>query len=187
MENAVEALIMAGETLIFIIALTVCISSYTTVREQIDEIMGSTETIAMAKESGEYINFIQSKNNGSVRNVGAETVVSSMTRAIKENYVVYIKLLNYSSVGTEVDTIDATVDITINGKKIISVGDKIIKVTNGYDTNQNVNEILKKSFYNAIKDKKFSEYLGEYQDDTAAGVSTENKEVRRIITYVENS
>ena len=60
MENAVEALIMAGETLIFIIALTVCISSYTTVREQIDEIMGSTETIAMAKESGEYINFIQS-------------------------------------------------------------------------------------------------------------------------------
>ena len=67
------------------------------------------------------------------------------------------------------------------------MGDKIIKVTNGYDTNQNVNEILKKSFYNVIKDKKFSEYLGEYQDETAAGVSTENKEVRRIITYVENS
>ena len=39
------------------------------------------------------------------------------------------------------------------------------------------------SLYSSIKDKKFEEYLGVYQDNTDA--TEENKITYRIITYVE--
>ena len=91
MENASEALVMAGDILIFIIALTVCISSFTTVRTEVDRIIGQNEEIRMAKDGDTYINFIESKKSSSARAVESETVVSSIYRAIKENYVIYIK------------------------------------------------------------------------------------------------
>ena len=50
MENASDALIMAGQMLIFIVALTVCISSFTTVRAEINRIVGENEEIRMAKD-----------------------------------------------------------------------------------------------------------------------------------------
>ena len=101
MENASDALIMAGQVLILIIALTVCISSFTTLRVGIDSTINQTETIKLAKDSDLYINFIQSRNDGSTRIVGAETVVSSMYRAIKEDFTMYIRL-NDSSILTNI-------------------------------------------------------------------------------------
>ena len=92
MENATDALIMAGSVLIFLIALSVCVSSFTTLRAGIDRIVDQTETVDMAQNSVEYINYISRSN--AIRVVGAETVVSSMYRAKKENYVIYIVLKN---------------------------------------------------------------------------------------------
>ena len=96
MENASDALIMAGEMLIFIVALTVCISSFTKVRVEIDKIVGQKETVQMAKneENQEYVNYIKSKKNNSIRVVRAETLLPSMYRAIKENYVIYKLISN---------------------------------------------------------------------------------------------
>ena len=62
MDNISEALYMAGSVLIFIIALTVAISSFTTVRTGIDNMLGQTETVKMAKDGENYINFINSRN-----------------------------------------------------------------------------------------------------------------------------
>ena len=56
MENASDALIMAGQMLIFIIALTVCISSFTTVRAEVNRIVGENEEIRMARNGDTYIN-----------------------------------------------------------------------------------------------------------------------------------
>ena len=89
MENVSDALIMAGQVLIFIIALTICISSFTALRVGVDEVVGQTETVQMARDSQGYINYIDSEKVNAARVVGAETVVSSMYRAIKENYVIY--------------------------------------------------------------------------------------------------
>ena len=58
MENASDALIMAGQVLIFIIALTVCISSFSSIRIGIDNVIDQTDTIKLAKDSDLYINFI---------------------------------------------------------------------------------------------------------------------------------
>ena len=191
MENASDALIMAGQVLIFIVALTVCISSFTTVRTEVNRIVGQTEEVRMAKDGDTYINFMSSKNNSSNRVVGAETVVTSMFRAIKENYVIYIKLKNASDIGRldrkYITTMQATIDKNVNGKNIIKQGDTLIKVTIGADSNQDVDKALKSmdggKLFEVIRSKSFNEYLGEYQKDTQT--TTENKKVNRIITYVE--
>lgn len=205
MENASDALIMAGEMLIFIVALTVCISSFTKVRVEIDKIVGQKETVQMAKneENQEYVNYIKSKKNNSIRVVGAETLFPSMYRAIKENYVIYIKLKDYqddyiknsgivlTTATKDVSAIIRNSDGTTSSSKVINNGDSIIKITIGSKTakiNQNVNAILKdngKKFFNYIKEKEFYEYLGEYQDWAATGVSSEDRAIHRIITYVE--
>ena len=70
MENATDALIMAGSVLIFLIALSVCVSSFTTLRAGIDRIVDQTETVDMAQNSVEYINYISRSN--AIRVVGAE-------------------------------------------------------------------------------------------------------------------
>ena len=203
MENASDALIMAGEMLIFIVALTVCISSFTKVRVEIDKIVGQKETVQMAKNGDEYINYIKSKETKSIRVVGAETLLPSMYRAIKENYVIYIKLKDYqddyiknsgivlTTATKDVSAIIRNSDGTTSSSKVINNGDSIIKITIGSKTakiNQNVNAILKdngKKFFNYIKEKEFYEYLGEYQDWAATGVSSEDRAIHRIITYVE--
>lgn len=200
MENASDALIMAGEMLIFIVALTVCISSFTNVRVEVDRIVGQKETVQMAKSGDEYLNYITSKKENSIRLVGAETLVPSMYRAIKENYVIYIKISNYDDENIKnsgIVTTSATKDVQVvdpnsedkNSKiKVISKDEKIIKITIGSKTagiNQNVNAILNDGFLKYIEGKTFSEYLGEYQDASESGVSSEDKTIHRIITYVE--
>lgn len=188
MENASDALVMAGQVLIFIIALTVCISSFSTVRTEVNRIAGQNEEIRMAKDEDTYINFIESKKSSSTRVVESETVVSSMYRAIKENYVIYIKLNNPGDVNSKINKIPAVRDINVNGEKIISAGDPLIEITIGPNTNQYVNAVLSTyNLFNQISGKSFYEYLGEYQEPSSPGVATENKQTYRIITYVEKT
>ena len=194
MENASDALIMATNVLLFVIALTVCISSFSMLRQGVDNIIGETEVVKLANDSDTYINYIDSRNNSSIRKVGAETVVASMVRSIKENYVVYIKLRDYDRLfqgDNAVDKIIATKDIKIkplkgtNEKTIITKGDSLIKVTIGNNSNQEINDKLKNKLYDFLKDKQYYEYLGEYVNDTE--VNIEEKIVYRVITYVEAS
>lgn len=181
MENVSDALIMAGQVLIFIIALTVCISSFSTLRAGIDSTISQTETIKFAKDSEGYINFIQSRDSGATRIVGAETVVSSMYRAIKEDFTMYLKLKDstFSLVQTRLgDKID-NYEIKYNNEE------KCLKITIANDANYISNALLKNGLYEIIKDKSFEEHIGEYQEAVSNGVSSENKKVNRIITYIE--
>lgn len=202
MENVSEAVIMAGQMLIFIVALSICMSSLTIVRVEIDRIIGRPETVQMAKGTEGYINYLESDRAKATRKVGVETVASSMYRSIKENYVVYVVLANQSDYisnanlrDSEVDTVEVTKDISINGTQIITSGQKIIKTTIGHGTNQDINEKLQKGLYTYLKEKNFYEYLGEYQNSTLIdtpvggiqGADPENKQTYRIITYIEES
>ena len=58
MENASDALIMSANVLIFLIALTVCISSFSMFREDIDNLLDETEVVQMAKNGDEYLNYM---------------------------------------------------------------------------------------------------------------------------------
>ena len=64
MENATDALIMAGSIFLLIIALTLSISSFSRVKTQIDDIVLSREKVeyAVNSENNSLLNFIQSNN-----------------------------------------------------------------------------------------------------------------------------
>ena len=181
MENASDALIMAGQVLIFIIALTVCISSFTTLRTGIDSTINQIETIKFAKDSEGYINFIQSRDSGATRMVGAETVVSSMYRAIKEDFTMYLKLTD-NTFGLVETTLGDKID---NYEIKYNTKENSLKITIANDANYKSNALLKNGLYDIIKGKNFEEFLGEYQENLGDAVSSENKKTNRIITYIE--
>ena len=188
MENASDALVMAGQILIFIIALTVCITSFSKLRENVDGLISQTDTVKFAKGDKGYINYIQSDENSAVRKVGVETVLSSLYRAIKENYVIYIKLNDYGTMfnGTGdavVDRYIATEDLVINNKTLITKGESLIKVTIGNKTNTLIDIKLRKNLFNKIRNIEFYEYFGQYQEDTLA--NQDERSTHRIITYID--
>ena len=136
----------------------------------------------MAQNSVEYINYI--KRSNAIRVVGAETVVSSMYRAKKENYVIYIVLKNSLTKSNEFEKRGMIVKIPAikrsDNNIIINKSGNVIKLIGSYDFDYILNQL---ELYSSIKDKKFEEYLGVYQDNTDA--TEENKITYRIITYVE--
>ena len=193
MENASDAIIMAGQMLVFIIALTVCITSFSNFRVQVDDIISQTETVRMARGTDGYINYTESKKNGAVRIVNADTVINSADRSLKENYVVYIKLNDNIDL-TGIDTLKANEEIkirtdpnNINETTIINKGDTLIKVTIGNNTNQKIISKMKNGLYDKIKNLEFYEFLGEYQNASDQATSSANKITFRIITYVQKN
>ena len=193
MENASNAVVMAGQILVFIIALTVCITSFSNLRGQVDDIISQTETVKMVAETDWYVNYTKSRQNGAVRIVNADTLINSTDRYLKENYIVYIKLDDSIDL-TGIDTVEAKEEIkirtdpnNISETTIINKGDRLIKVTIGNNTNQNIISKMKNGLYDKIKSLEFYEFLGEYQNASSPGTSSANKITFRIITYVQKN
>ena len=194
MENASDALIMAGQILIFIVALTGCITSFSTVRSGVDNIISETDTVKFARGEEGYINYIQSDQNKAIRKVGIETVVSSMYRASKENYEIYIKLFDLSSINslpddeTKVEFYEAEQDLTLKlgdvEKTPIHAHDNLIKIGIGIGKNQNINTKLRSGLYERISDLSFYEYFGQYQNNNEVGEN--DKTTYRIVTYIDS-
>lgn len=201
MENVVDALYMAGAVLILIIALTVSISSFTSLKTQVEEIVTADDTMDYVTETDEkgntkYLNYISS--NEDVRTVGAESVISSIRRISRESYTIYLVLYDNTE-GTNLannlkdkltvkDKKDFFVEISqdykkTNGETIQIINQKAIRISLSDRLGQRLNDDMMEEIYKTIKDKKFKEYQGIYQDDTE--VSSANKETYRIITYVE--
>ena len=180
-DNISDALIMAGAILIFVIALTVCMSSFTTMRSQIDSIIEYDYKLDLVTdENGNYINYHTS--NSDARTVGIETVVSSMYRVAKENYVVYIAGLD--SIPSGITKTNLNEPQKYNNEEIINTTDEVIKISIS-GANYNVDKILNEyGLYEKLKNEKFKEYLGVYQLATDESVDEVNKTTYRVITYV---
>ena len=93
MENATDALIMMASVLLLVVALTVNISSFSTIKNQMDEILSQEDTVDRVTQVSvdgkqEYINYYKSEND--IRIVDASTVMTSIRRTNKENYNVYL-------------------------------------------------------------------------------------------------
>lgn len=175
-DNISDAIFLAGSVLVFLIALTICISSFTTLRAGVDKIVEHRENVKMSKNSDAYINYIKSRDSGATRLVGANTVLSSMYRTQKENFEVYVKL-NNTNVLNNLELLGLKIDNDSNDDKILrftlNKNDSILEDSNKM-----------KDFYNLIKEYSFLEYLGIYQNK-ADEVTTENKLTYRIITYIQ--
>lgn len=186
MENSVEALYMAAAVLIFMLALTLTLSSFSTFRNDLEDLILSKEKVDTATTKDEngktkYINYISSSDEK--RTVGIDTVSNSLYRVYKENYTVVIKLGNGNSTNYEKfnsgKDLENYANCLKNGATVVkeqkykSSGDQIIN-SNDYilvfdiPTAQNdkeyINNALKAGLYELLKDKTFIEYTGVYYE-----------------------
>ena len=175
MENATDALIMAGSVLLLVIALTVAISSLTNLRMQTQDILSERDQLMVTSDEAGYINYL--RNNGEdKRTVGIETIITSIRRMTKEDYTIYIKA-NKS----------LNLDAKYNDIKVNNDGKFIRLSLSGTDNKYVKDSELTNSIYENLKNKRFKEYIGIYQNKTSEGVSNANKNTYKIITYEETN
>ena len=173
MENATQALLIAASVLLLIIALTVSISSFTSLKEQVQTwISERTQLETVTDNSGEFLNYLKSSDNA-VRLVGPETIMSAIGRIQKENYNIYIIHNN---------------NITGSDDKFLSEldGKNVVKLTT---KNNEIDKYLtgeeEKKIFNLIKNKKYNEHIGIYKEKTDQGVLEAEKTTYKILTFVE--
>lgn len=83
-DNLSDALKMASAVLIFVIALSICIVTFTQVRE-------TSEAVLYAKDDTNYYDYIEQNDEDrdyTKRVVGMETIIPTLYRYYKENYIV---------------------------------------------------------------------------------------------------
>lgn len=191
MENATEALYMAAAVLIFMLALSLTLSSFSSFRTDLDRLITAEErvdeaTITDSSGKTSYINYISSQNE--LRTVGIETVANSLYRVYKENYMVVMKLKNmedydkirngttlknYSNmIKTNTATNSNIVEQQIYYKKkndyskIIETEDTVLvfNIPTAQNDKEYINKALDAGLYDLLKDKTFTEYTGIYYE-----------------------
>ncbi len=205
MENATEAMKMAFGFIMFVLALTLSISSFSQARSAV-------ESITTMKDRETQYTYV-SPSSDSSRVVGVETIVPTMYKAYKENFrVVFydgradannyqnspIYLYTYIDPNgnqTRINYIDLEEEILPGASEAISHLNQLL------DAQANSSSRYRKQFdlhpeglYKYLEGKKFKELLGEYYQedkkelDAGGTVNTEinnvNKTKKRIITYV---
>ena len=201
MENGVEALKIASAVLIFVLAIAITISAFTTAMQamrRIFDIQNADEYVTDAE--GKYLNMVAfDAFDGGTRTVGLETIISSIYRAEKENYAVLFlekdgKQLDFkvsikNEDGTETEEIqisgfDFAADESDNPIK--SISENIQKGNSDY-----IRKCLKSGLYKELADiysgnQTFIERLGEYYMNDLGGengIAEVNKIKKRIIVY----
>ena len=211
MDNTVEALYIAASVLIFMLALSITLSSFSTFRNDLEDLILADERVDAATitdSSGKttYINYISGENE--CRTVSIETVVNSMYRVYKENYTIIMKLEDYNyfenTSGVLKEYKENLLKVASKNQIYKKTGDTIINkddnnkilvfnISNSDNNSEYIHNVFHDGLYDLLKDKKFTEYTGVYyQDDVGpstdskpTGVSDVNKREARIITYIE--
>ena len=201
MENAADALKMAGAVLLFVLALSIIILFFGKVRAVSDTILDYRDREKVYID-GEYYY----KTVGTERSVDLETIIPSIYRAYLENYkivfeglpsnepIYYIKDSNGNNIKkycldleTKQNTQYRNVVLANNEQKAEFISAILYR-----DFEQNQIAFQKKyniqlgstSLYNQLKNaKKITEYLGVYYQNDSSDVPDVMKTEKRIITY----
>lgn len=201
MENAAEALKMAFGVLMLVLALTLCISSFSQAREAVDSII----TIKDRETSYSYL----SSSDDSTRIVGIETVVPTMYKAYKENFEVHflkadgtdLVLYEYRDQNgntREISKIDLESEEHADSQRAINRLDYILSGTEKGPNDPAKKEVASitggtSGLYQYFKNRKFEEQMGEYYQEDKEGKTTDengatildiNKSKKRVITYI---
>ena len=199
MENAADALKMAGSILMFVIALSVAITSFSQARATSDIVLSYTDRESTYINGNDNYYYI-GNNENTKRIVGAETIIPTIYRAFSggykivfdfgnnENYYIYI-----DSKGNKVNKIDFQ-NLNIADSKaeeeflnaIIYGASNPSNICKKFD----IQSLNNTSLYQKISDKKFEENLGVYymedinsNDDNIHEEENRNKTIKRVITY----
>lgn len=178
MENAVEALKMAGSVLIFIIALSIAILFFSQSREAIDTLLKYTDReYATIEENNRF--YYLANIDDTQRYVGIETIIPSIYRAYAESYKIVFNFPDeyylYKDLSTDetekkVCKIDAIDNTGVNSKNLDFLNGIVYHEYDSRRGNFGIeNKRLldnDKSLYDYITDKlkthKIKETLGTY-------------------------
>ena len=198
MENAADALKMAGAVLIFVLALSLSITSFSQARQASDTILNFRD------RETQYINGdFYYETTGTERTVGLETIIPSIYRVYREDYrIVFVgltePLYQYKNPNNPQDVEDRYVlnsddtskeprpsqDANQNNRTFLEAilyGKTDTNFNNWYG---NVIRLPQTSLYNQLKSaKEIKEYLGVYTTTQNADVPESMKTKKRIITY----
>ena len=197
MENAAEALKMAGAVMLFVLALSIILFSFSQARQSADTILDYRD-----RETG-YIdaqNYYQME--GTEREVGLETVIPTIFRAYLENYKIVFdglsrplyqikrgtQLINKYTLDLETrnDILYTNVTLGTNETKIEFLkGILNGEYANGRDEfskKYSVNIPEGSNLYSQLSGKKITECLGVYYQNPEI-VSEANRIEKRVITY----
>lgn len=202
MENAAEALKMAAAVLIFVLALSISINSFSEVRQ-------TSQTILNYRDR-EYETTYVEDNGSTERLVGAETIIPSMYKIYQENYKI---IFNIKSIGylykkkitegekkgqdEEIKYIDLQKEVLGNESQKQRFIQAILYGVNSFEGKSDVAKEFKNlgiefnnsnGIFKIIKNKKYKESLGVYyqeevDSDSASNISENNKTKKRVITY----
>lgn len=195
MDNAAEALYMGAAVLVFMVALSLTLSSFSTFRNDLEDLILAEEKVDTAQSTDStgktsYINYISSSEE--CRTVGIETVANSLYRVYKENYMVVLKLNNYNEFAPSSGSLKEYNDLLIKGngvvlnnstskanmkvqkyknrvENLLNLDDTILvfNISNAQNDSERFSNALKDGLYDLLKDKTFIEYTGVYyQNDT---------------------
>lgn len=188
MENAVEALKIAFAVMMFVVALTLSISSFSQATSAAKAI------VDMSDRETEYT-YVEPSTN-LTRTVGIETILPSMYRAYKENIEIYFfdatgnpLTLYYKTddfgdrvqdnyIDVEINYIDLALENFATSEEAINHLDILLGDTTGYDGEYKKQICHTEGLYDYLSQFKFEEALGEYYQGTG---STKIK--KRVITY----
>ena len=206
MEIASEALLMAFAVLIFVLALSLGISSFSLARQTTQSIVEMTDR----EFDYTYVDF---NSTNTSRIVGIETVIPTLYRAYRENFIVRFYQTNgevlpvyrkkVRNILTETNEINLEKEAVANQEKATLFVDCLLygNLKDNFNTCENLSST---NFYDTIKGMKFKEELGIYyiedledekqnnsnsggeisdSDITDAEVSDVNKTEKRVITY----
>lgn len=205
MENAADALKMAGAVLLFVLAISIIILSFGQVRESVDTIVNYRDRETSYIDGDYYYKGTEKL----ARNVNLETIIPSIFRAYIEEYkIVFDGLSNpiykIKNNGKEVDKY--TIDLETkdgwdyNNVSLANSTDSKAEFIRGilyhdyngndkkaFENKFNVNIDGCESIYDQLKNKtNIIEYLGVYYKNDDPNVPDVNKTEKRIITYKIN-
>lgn len=205
MENATDALKMAGAVLLFVLAISIIILSFGQVRESADTIIDYRDRETSYIEG----NYYYEGNDNNSRIVGLETIIPSIYRAYLENYkIVFSNGLLGHPIYKIGDSEKYLIDLENSSNETnITLGNDEAKVEfiqgilygkdkdnadvyseqnarNKFETKFNISLAGCESIYTQLsKENGIKEYLGVYYQNDSADVSDANKTKKRIITY----
>ena len=201
MENAAEALKMAGAVLLFVLALSIILFSFGQVRESADTILDYRDRETMYIEGDYYY-----EQTGTERNVNLETIVPSVFRAYLENYKIIFdgldspiyKIKNKNGVMVDKYTLDLETNQNLEyNNAVLANKEQKIMFLKGILYGDYKTEDFKKlgvslegceSLYDQLTKKvkngyAITEYLGVYYQNDNPEVPDVNKTQKRVITY----
>ena len=196
MENGVEALHIAFGMLIFVLAISITISCFSSASQALRGIWNSRnlEEQFITDSDGHYLNYI--KFDGGTREVGVETIIPMMYRAYREDFAIYFynpdrtEFVLYKYKGEEINYIDLNQDEAKRATNNIATPAQFLDKILGKDIQADSTSLEKThtedSLYQTLSKMKFTEMLGWYYIEGNTDVAEVNKIKKRVIAYVVN-